>query len=56
VSPAIDGTAFPNTPSEVFWSSTPWAGSSSSAWGVDFSYGYAGNGDVGYSYRVRCVR
>jgi len=54
--PAIDEEAFPNTPSEWFWSSTTLAGGSSSAWLVGF-----GDGDVIYYYvagtgRVRCVR
>ena len=34
--PMINGTYFPSTPANVFWSSSPVAGSPSDAWGVDF--------------------
>jgi hypothetical protein len=55
--PYIDPTAFPSTPSNYFWSSSPLAGSSSDAWNVSFgngaTYGTAVSGS--YSY-VRCVR
>lgn len=47
---------FPDCPSDWFWTSTPWAGSSSGAWVVNFSNGVAVNGGVGDGYRVRCVR
>jgi hypothetical protein len=54
--PAIDSTAFPNTPSNWYWSSSPYVGGSSYAWFVDFK-----DGNVYYSYRyssyqVRLVR
>ena len=54
--PTIDVTAFPATPFGGFWSSSPYAGDSSYAWYVSFSYGY-----VDYSSRndydaVRLVR
>ena len=42
--PAIDPLAFPATPSNAFWSSSPYVGSSSGAWGVYFSIGYVFNG------------
>ena len=57
--PAIDTSAgaFPNTPSEPFWSATPLRGSPpTSAWFIDFSDGYAGNADMTQPSRVRCVR
>jgi hypothetical protein len=60
--PAIDVAAFPNTPSVWFWTSTPWAGSSSvggggpAAWVVNFPNGQAASGLVGGYYRFRCVR
>ena len=54
--PAIDPTAFMNTPSEGFWTSSPWAGSGSYAWIVYFSNGYASNDYVTDTYLVRCVR
>jgi hypothetical protein len=51
-------SVFPDCPSEYFWTSTPWAGSSSGAWRVHFTSGSATTyGDVvSYGYRVRCVR
>jgi hypothetical protein len=49
-------SAFPDCPSEYFWTSTPWAGSSSLAWFVDFTYGDANGNGVSSSGRVRCVR
>jgi len=53
----IDATAFPNTPATGFWSSTPVAGSSSNAWGVDFHNGGTDSYGVGDNYiYVRCVR
>jgi Protein of unknown function (DUF1566) len=56
--PAIDPTAFPNTPSEQFWTSSSVAGAISGAWLVRF---YDGDGDaynvsVAYATWVRCVR
>ena len=54
--PAIDTVAFPATPANWFWSSSPYVGDASIAWFVYFSNGY-----VGYDYRsnalhVRLVR
>ena len=51
-------SVFPDCPSDWFWTSTPWAGSASSAWYVNLGYGYS---DYGYAVsdsfaRVRCVR
>jgi hypothetical protein len=56
VSPAIDTTAFPSTPADKFWSATPYAGSSSGAWNVNFFEGISTSGDVFGTYYVRCVR
>jgi hypothetical protein len=54
--PAVDPQAFPDTPSVVFWTSSPRADGSGSVWYVDFFYG-ATDGDVTQRlYRVRCVR
>jgi len=57
LSPTIDATAFPATPSDWFWSSSSFALSSDVAWGVGFGGGNAFN-DVGKDYagHVRCVR
>jgi formylglycine-generating enzyme required for sulfatase activity len=54
--PSIDTTAFPSTPASWFWSSSPLAGSSSAAWGVDFYFGDTGEFDVSNIFNVRCVR
>ena len=52
--PAIDTTAFPGTPSEWFWTSTPLEGSPGYAWGVDF---YSGNTNIrSDGLRLRLVR
>ena len=53
--PSIDPNAFPDTPADWFWTSSPYAGSSGLVW-----YVYFGSGNSSYSgaggYRVRCVR
>jgi hypothetical protein len=55
--PAIDRTAFPNTPAQSgFWSSSPYADGSSPAWGVSFSHGISFPARVDGGYSVRCVR
>jgi hypothetical protein len=54
--PAIDPTAFPNTPVEWFWSSSSEVLSRGDAWGVGFDDGSIGDLDVGHAHRVRCVR
>jgi len=54
--PAINQAAFPGTPSEVFWTSSPLPGDSSYAWSVHFISGYPYYLDVTGNYRVRCVR
>jgi hypothetical protein len=40
-SPSIDSTAFPNTPSEYFWSGSLWVGDSNAVWVVYFHVGFA---------------
>jgi hypothetical protein len=54
--PAVDATAFPGTPAEVFWTGTAEAGGSGSAWYVDFFYGASDREVEGTPYRVRCVK
>jgi hypothetical protein len=60
-SSAIDTTAFPNTPSNYFWSSSPSAATADYAWYVDFSSGSGVSGggsrvdNTSKSYPVRCV-
>ncbi len=54
--PALDVTAFPNTPNELFWSSTPYSGDSDGAWVVDFSVGVVGAIMRNHLSFVRLVR
>ncbi len=55
--PAIDGTAFPDTPAAPFWSLTPWVESPMlRGWYVDFADGSALYLDGTTPYPVRCVR
>jgi len=55
-SPSIDTVAFPNAPSEFFWTSSPMAGDATLAWSVFFGYGGTGQSAVDMPARVRCVR
>jgi hypothetical protein len=54
--PAIDGLAFPDTPYEVFWSSTRKATRPDLAWQVAFSYGTTWSAFIDQPAHVRCVR
>jgi hypothetical protein len=54
--PAVDTGAFPATPGEYFWTSSPLAENASSAWYLFFLDGNAHSIGVGNKYRVRCVR
>jgi hypothetical protein len=54
--PTIDVTAFPNTPSQSFWTSSLFADSPAMAWHVYFEYGNSLYGLLKGLYRVRCVR
>ncbi|MBN2361903.1 MAG: DUF1566 domain-containing protein [Deltaproteobacteria bacterium] len=58
---AIDMTAFPGTPGELFWSSNIEAsrgdaGPTLGAWGVDFYHGNSKTASLASSGYVRCVR
>lgn len=53
--PAIDQTAFPDTPSTSFWSSL-YTRDPSIAWYVHFLDGHVYYEVVGSAFRVRCVR
>ncbi|MEI7840136.1 MAG: DUF1566 domain-containing protein [Methylococcaceae bacterium] len=55
-SPTINATYFPNTQSDWFWSSSPYANYSNYAWSVFFDYGYSGGNDKGNGSNVRLVR
>jgi hypothetical protein len=54
--PAIDTTAFPATPSDWYWSSTPYAGHSGYAWYVGFGDGSVSDDSRYYDFHVRLVR
>jgi hypothetical protein len=54
--PYLDTTVFPGTPSALFWTSTPLAGSTTEAWGVHFDTGVGNAVDITSKGYVRCVR
>lgn len=51
----IDTTAFPATAAFDYWSSTTYAPSTTTAWGVGFGVGVVYGSDKTSSYYVRCV-
>ena len=57
--PAINPAAFPSTPADEFWTSTPYAGATAGeAWSVSFATGQASASAVGATsaiFRARCV-
>jgi hypothetical protein len=53
---AIDRTAFPGTPADYFWASSPCADAPADGWIVDFGDGTAGCGSGGGEHYARCVR
>ena len=55
-SPAMDGAAFPNTPSNWFWSSTTYTPYPAYAWYVNFNDGYTLASDKANTGHVRLVR
>ena len=55
-SPAIDGTYFPATPSNWYWTSTTYAPDPANAWFVAFNYGRANANGKTSSGHVRLVR
>lgn len=54
--PAINVSIFPNTPRDLFWSSSSSAVSSSFAWSVNFDNGYDEGNSRGNGFKVRMVR
>ena len=54
--PVIDTTAFPNTPTHGFWSSTSDAGTAGKAWDVYFKNGNVSHYNKGDRLYARCVR
>lgn len=56
VNPSIDTSAFPGTPANQFWSSSPYVGGPNGAWYVNFNYGYVGGNFRYGNGNVRLVR
>ena len=57
ISPAIDATAFPNTPLSAFWTSTSFAPNPAGAWYVNFDSGFSSANFTNVTiYHVRLVR
>lgn len=56
ISPAINATVFPNTPSSYFWSGSPYASDSDGAWGVGFGNGNVNSYGKSNGFYVRLVR
>jgi hypothetical protein len=55
-SPVLDPTAFPYMPGTAFWSSTAFAGTTDSAWMLEFGTGVPYSPPKTTQYYVRCVR
>ncbi len=55
-SPKVNRTVFPDTPSSVVWSGSPYANGSSAAWGVHFDNGSANGYYRNFGNPVRLVR
>jgi hypothetical protein len=53
--PTIDGFAFPNTRTDLYWSSSAFAGGGGRAWQVNFSNGVAVVEEPTVTVRARCV-
>ena len=56
LAPSINTTYFPSTQLSPFWSSSPYADSSSRAWYGDFNSGTGAGFNTVDSHYVRCVR
>ena len=54
--PSTDTVAFPTTPTNWFWSSSPYVGNANTAWVVDFGFGIVGFRDRNVTFPVRLVR
>jgi len=54
--PAINTIAFPNSPSAMFWTSSPTAGTPTTAWAIYFDSGLIGIGTRSDNGNVRLVR
>jgi Protein of unknown function (DUF1566) len=56
IDPSIDEIAFPQTPLDLYWSSSVWAGDATQAWAVRFDYASTNFYPKNDLYYVRCVR
>ena len=56
IDPSINLVVFPESQSSLYWSSSPYAVSSSGAWPVYFNVGYSYYRNKNYNYFVRLVR
>jgi hypothetical protein len=56
IQPSIDTQAFPNTPNDWFWTSSPAADDPTAAWYVYFYFGYPKTDERSSKFSVRCVR
>ncbi|HEX3697901.1 MAG TPA: DUF1566 domain-containing protein [Polyangia bacterium] len=54
--PSIDSTAFPDTPSDSFWTSSVMVEDRGLEWLVFFGSGFTSYADMTYAYRARCLR
>lgn len=54
--PAINGSSFPGTNLESYWSATAYVGLSNYAWYIEFGYGSVNTGGASGTNYVRCVR
>jgi hypothetical protein len=54
--PSIDRDAFPRTPSDWFWTSSPASDNPAEAWYVYFYFGYPKTDERRSRFSVRCVR
>jgi hypothetical protein len=54
--PSINSTAFPSTPSNYFWTSSPFVGSVGRDWVIRFINGTTIDSDDAVPSQVRCVR
>jgi hypothetical protein len=54
--PALNATAFPNSPVESYWTNSPFVRANGLAWFVDFNAGDVGPGLMSAPRRVRLVR
>ena len=55
-SPSVDTTWFPNTGAAAYWSASPYLGTSTKAWAVNFANGYVSSDTRSVKLQLRLVR